>query len=156
MTQATKEKNGVKVTVSYEKAVVYADNYNKIGASTHNFVKMTIEFNGQKITNNDLGFFSIIDRSVGRNDELDKRAYARFGDHFISEATYKLVKSALDEAKADAKESDEYKATKKSEEIRQDRENKEDAKYAKITKNREKHVGWCDKCQSYCYGDCQA
>lgn len=162
-TTHTKEKDGLKVTVKIEKGTMnktaYADGHNvPLGKETYNFTFVKIEKGGKSAFTRDLNFFYIVDRSAGRNDNLPKEAFARFGDTYISKPVYNTIKAVVDEATAisEKKIDEEYYEVKSIEDSQKADADKNETEILKMETERAKHPGWCDKCYSYCWGDCQA
>ena len=151
----TRTIDNITVTVNYTKTVVYADSNAKLGASTFENAEMTVEKNGKKAKCNDKNFFYPL-----RKEEIERMGnamiFARFGNTYVSEPVYNVIKTVLAEAKAACEEPEEFGVVRTKEIARTEKEGREAREYAKIVAARKAHPGWCDKCQSYCYGDCQA
>jgi hypothetical protein len=161
-TETTKEKNGMKVTVTIEREVkddnAYADGWNvTTGKRATEFVTVTIEKNGKTACCRDLNFvYRLTDEY--RGPKTPPKAHARFGDTYISKEVYDTILEAIDEAyeAANADSPEGFAKVEAAREKAAAEENDGDAKYAAIMADRRRHPGWCDKCHSYCYGDCQA
>lgn len=82
-------------------------------------------------------------------------AYARVGDNYINKEQYDLIMAAIAEINSQLEITEEYKAVKaqeiQKEHIAQIVDEREDSEYERSLKN-----GFCPKCGSYCYGDCEA
>ena len=158
--EITKTVNGTQVNVMVEKTVAqdraYADGWNvSLRKKSKKSVHISAEKNGRKISTDDLNFFY----KLGPQDEwvLSKypQAYARLGDNYISEPIYNAVMTALDEADA-ACQDDNYDMIKAQEDKAATDRDTSLAAMDKADAEKAKHLGWCNKCQSYCYGDCTA
>jgi len=82
---------------------------------------------------------------------VSKGAYARLGDAYIGQESFQKVMAALAELDAELGQSDEFAAITKAEAAA---EAAETAAYIPEPKHGEN--GYCRKCHSYCYGDCEA
>lgn len=162
--EITKKIDGVTITVKVERSVdvkkAYADGYNvETGKEAYEAVTMTIEKNGQKVICRPYGTFMILDKRFDKiTMEKTPQAYARFGDTYISEKLYNDIKSVLDEAmkKADAEVDAEYAEVKAMEKAKAEKAEIEAEKTENLEQSRNSHKGWCNKCHSYCCGDCEA
>lgn len=86
-------------------------------------------------------------------------AYARIGDAYIGQEAYEIAAKMI--AELDAEISDATIATIKAATQAKEEQQKELAaieneKIVEEEEARRKHPGWCEKCGSYCYGDCSA
>ena len=82
------------------------------------------------------------------------RAYAQCGwNRYLSKGLYDIVIATIAECEAGmgAKYAEAKIEEAKAEQMRAEKEAKAEKKYQEKIKN-----GWCPKCQSYCYGDCEA
>jgi len=145
-----KERDGLKVKVKIERWVsnetAYTDGWNiDLGKKAHETTTISINKNGKTAVCQDLNFFYRI------KDEKRSEVYARLGDAFISEPIYNIIKDALDEAtlKADAENTKDNREEKIQ-------AKKNAAEVAELETQRDQNPGWCNKCHSYCYGDCEA
>ena len=161
--EITKEKDGLKVTVKIERDVkddiAYCDGDNvNLGKKAYEATSIKVEKNGKSAFCRDLDFFSIVDDRYNTIKKTMPQAYARLGDMYISKPIYDFICEVMDEVKADFDaETDTEFTTVKAIENKKEEENKKEAdKIAKFESDRSKHPGWCNKCQSYCYGDCDA
>lgn len=92
---------------------------------------------------------------ITENELVAKGVHARLGDTYVNEEKYNLIMEALAEIDAELTETPEYKEVKAAEEAKEAAELKklEDAhdEYQRLLDS-----GMCPKCQSWCYGDCEA
>jgi len=93
------------------------------------------------------------DREIGKIG--DPRVYACCGDAYIGEAAYNQIMDLYAAATKDA-DTEEHRAVKAVEKKKEEKAASETAKIELIEQGRKNNPGWCDKCQSYCYGDCEA
>lgn len=139
----TKENNGIKVTVKATKKYIdvtsYADGWNvKTGKELYENTVVRIEKDGKKAETSKSLIYKLNEKDRIKKEK--PHFYARFGTYYISEEAYNLIKSVLKEVEEEMNEKF-GEATEKK----------------KYTHSKEKkHFGWCDKCHSYCYGDCEA
>ena len=108
----TKTIDGLTVTVSIKKEVEdrvsYADGYNvSVGKQAEEFTTISFEKNGVKGSIRDTNFFYILEDSASIKKTMPT-AYARFGDKYLSEASYKIIKQIFDEAMSLCEETEEY------------------------------------------------
>ena len=82
-------------------------------------------------------------------------AHARIGDTYISKDAYDIAMRMITELDAEVGKSDEQIALEQEAEERR-RIGEENLDMAAEETARRAHPGWCDKCHSYCYGDCEA
>lgn len=84
-----------------------------------------------------------------------KGIYARFGDKYIGQDLYNLVMEVIAEADAQITTTEEY-AEIKAEEAKAEARKDEAVRKAAERYQEQLKNGLCQKCGSYCYGDCQA
>jgi hypothetical protein len=154
-TKITKTIKGLTVTVEITRAVKeaagYADGWNvSLGKEIHEHTSITIEQGWKSLRCDDLNFF------YPAESLKNPLIAARFGDGYISAPVYDAIRQVLAEAQARCTGDAEYIAPKKSEEEKAAKQAEETAKINASDKERRSHVGWCNHCHSYCYGDCQA
>lgn len=93
------------------------------------------------------------------HDMTKKGAYAAFGKGYLTQATYEAVAKAIAKAEAQCMPSAEWHELK-AEEAKKEEQRKAQAeqnkKDAQEDRNNKKANGYCFKCGSYCYGDCEA
>lgn len=96
-----------------------------------------------------------IDQVVETAD-IPAGAHAKLGNAYIQKPAYDAIIAAAAELDAEVIKTEEYKnleakeiAKIKSQNASLDAQEAEDAEL-------KKHFGYCEKCGSYCYGDCQA
>lgn len=157
--EINKEIDGLKIEVKLEKKVVnksnYADGWNvDAGKEIYEGISVSIEKGGKKASVSNINFFYVLAED-SRVKAKNPQAHARFGDTYISEKVYRMIKEAIDEA---------YSGLEGSGEIKEIEET-EKAKELKIENNRKENIekdaqreanGYCNKCGSFCHGDCQA
>lgn len=160
-----REINGRKIVINITRELMDDTSYGDgqrffYGKKTFETTTIIVERGGKKIICKDVFYFRIVkgDSFYDHATKNDDRIYARLGDKYISESVYNDVKSVLDEAMeiADRDIPAEYIEVKKIEEKRKyDAENnlKMKAAYQDEQKN---HLGYCERCGTYCYGDCIA
>ena len=159
-----KEKDGLKVEVKINRSTTekkaYADGWDvKLGKETKEFITISIEKNGKKAFCRDMNFFHPIDgKFYGDLKKKNPQIYARFSDTYISEPVYNIIKETLDEAMAhiDTATNTEYKAIKSDEAAKKEQAKTNAVEIADMDARMRQHPGWCDKCHSHCYGDCEA
>jgi hypothetical protein len=160
-TTTTKTIDGLTVTVKVTKKVssktAYADGWNvDLGKETYENTTITIEKDGKKAFCDDMNFFHVVDDRYNSIRKQHPQAYARFGDTYISEKVYNTIKEVKDEAEAACQEDVEFVEIKATEERKKEEQEKEMEKIETMERERQNHPGWCNKCHSYCYGDCEA
>lgn len=94
------------------------------------------------------------DFDFGHEIDSDKGA-ARLGDIFLSKETWELVKKATEELMKKAEETEESKIFNAAEEKKQTIIKKNMEENKKLNNQRRKN-GYCEKCGTYCYGDCES
>jgi hypothetical protein len=166
MTKATRTKetaNGI-VTITLTREVndkvAYLDGYNLVtGREVYESYEVTLTHKASgkvKRTSGKPGGFAFFTLQPKLGGPYPAGAYARVGDTYVSRETYDLAMGMIAELDAEvgktADQAELEAAMAERERIAQanlDRMAAEDAA-------RRNHPGWCDKCQSYCYGDCSA
>jgi hypothetical protein len=155
----TAKGNQVELTVEISREVsdkiAYADGANiSIGKETSDLTNITLKING-KIAARGYSAPHILTKAsyFSSYEKLTSAgAYARLGDSYIAEADYNKIMDAYNAAIAEINgsatpEAAEYKTVKTA----------EIADELSISVKTESHgAGWCNKCQSYCWGDCEA
>lgn len=92
--------------------------------------------------------------AAGRN--VPAGAVAKLGQAYLSQQVLDLVVAAMAECEAELPKSDEQIALELAAAAREEsRKASEAAEVAKAAA-RNQHPGWCNRCHSYCYGDCQS
>jgi len=140
--------------------VAYMDGYNlPDGREVFEMyeVKLVKKSNGATIKvagkPGDFAFFKTQGKYSGK---YPAGAHARIGDTYISRETYDIAMRMIAGLDAEVGKSDEQIALEQeAEECRRIGEENLDRMAAEEAARRA-HPGWCDKCGSYCYGDCQA
>lgn len=93
----------------------------------------------------------------GNYDELTaKGAYARIGNGYISREMYDAITAAISDLDAELGKTDEQIAIEQAEIERKQIADENLARLEAEYIARQNHSGWCNKCHSYCYGDCEA
>lgn len=106
---------------------------------------------------NDMPFlYAYTGKSKTERDLMAKGAGARCGDANISREIYDLVISLIAVAAAETPKTDEQVALEQDATERKARGDANLERMAQEDAERREHPGWCDKCHSYCYGDCTA
>jgi hypothetical protein len=139
-------------TLGLEDKISYADGYNiNVGQEAIDHLSIKVYVNGKFYT-----------RSYSKpslvNPKFDRQAaqvgaYARLSDKMIlSRKSYEEIMTAINEL------GDELTTPEYTEFVTErERIAAENAKAAaEMEAQRRQHPGWCEKCQSYCYGDCEA
>lgn len=160
----TKEINGLKITVTITRNVVnntaYADGWNvDLGKGIYENTAIKLQKGEKSIYTSDLNFFYVLKDTFGYKPEnYHPQAYARLGDSYIGKAAYEAVKNVLAEAEAmaDAEQSQEFVDLKTASDAKKAAQDAAFEAELAADAARAKHPGWCDKCHSYCYGDCTA
>ena len=77
---------------------------------------------------------------------------------YLSEYMYNTIMSLIAETEAEAQisQSDLYTTLQAAEVESEKRHEAELELISKMENKRNQHNGWCNECQSYCYGDCQS
>lgn len=133
----------------------YADGYNvELGKELVETTHVELSINGKFVTRGYEAPHALTERSYGRDYKklTAAGAYARLGDKYIGKEQYDMVMAAIAEAivEAETVQTEEQKEMKAAEIAKTER-------IAKADNEIETHgPGWCDKCQSYCWGDCQS
>lgn len=144
----------VELTCDLQNKIAYADGDNvNLGIETYEGVEITVTVNGKVVA------FSryapeILTRLAYRNsyDKLVAAgAYARLGDYYIGQEMHDTI-TALIAAAASEAETTEYTKIKQIEVAKKEQEWEAIRNY----KSEAHGPGWCSKCRSYCYGDCEA
>ncbi len=159
-TTVTKEQSGAKITVKAIREVdaktAYADGWNvDLGKRTYETVSVTVQKGGKEIYCSDLNFFYKLTEDDRRQFD-NPLIFARLGDAYIGEEIYSLICEAVKEAKTACQGDAEYAEVKAAETAEKDKKEKGVTAVAKLEAERAQHPGWCNKCHSYCYGDCEA
>lgn len=88
--------------------------------------------------------------SVTYDSLVAQGAYARLGNAYVNKESYELIMDAIAEINAEFTankvEAAEYEKVKAVEKAKAEKTN--------IDPEINHGPGWCNKCQSYCYGDC--
>ncbi len=155
---ATKKTETITVTATCVKNVLYADENQKFDPRTHKntSVKIIVNATGQTISSKLTSSVYKLTRIDSKIKETRPEVYARFGDNYITEVTYNIVKDAMKEAEVGCGTTEEFDATESAESNIIEAHTMEDTKIKEETRTRQSHPGWCNKCNSYCYGDCEA
>jgi len=165
-TGTTETKNTtIKVTLNREvqDEISYADGYNiKTGEKVHEMVevKLTVKANGTTRTTtgkvNDMPFLNIYTAEQRQARNIPSQAYARFGDSAISEEIYNAIIALINKLDAEIGTVDGQKEIETAEKIAVEKQAIENAAIEAEITARNNHSGWCNKCESYCYGDCKS
>jgi len=156
MTTATKtieRKSGSKIELSMTREVVddiaYADGWNvKTGRRIVELTSITLVLpNGRRASGSSIN-------KVSDAKLIAKGGYARVGDAYVSQDAYEVIVAGLAELDAELGKSKEYIALKTAEANRKTRALENERRMDEERAARRKHVGWCDRCQDYTYGDC--
>lgn len=156
----TKTIDGLTVTVTITKSVnnkkAFSDGWNvDLGKETYENTTITIDKGGVKASCRDLNFFTVLDASSSVKKQ-HPQTHARFGDTYISEKIYNDICSVIAEVESLLVDDQEFIEVKAAENHKKEEQKKEDIKIEKEIKARDSHPGWCNKCGSYCYGDCES
>lgn len=160
----TAKGNPVELTVEITREVsnktAYADGYNiNTGKETVELTNITLRING-KVAASSIRAPHVLTRESYKNsyDKLIAAgAYARLGDAYIGQKDYETIMDAYNAAVAEIN-------APVTEEAKAEAADYETVKTAEVAKETaivnakpETHgPGWCDKCQSYCWGDCES
>jgi len=106
----------------------------------------------------DYAFFDVIDRRYNKNAPAG--AYARLNNAYLGQESYDIAMRMIADLSAELSINQEYNALKAAEaalaaEAERNAEAVDRAEAVEAAARRS-HPGWCEKCQSYCYGDCDA
>ena len=160
----TKDGRKVEVTIEITRNVsdkiAYADGANiNIGKETQDITTIEMTVNGKHVTR-DYHAPHILTRESYRNsfDKLTAAgAYARLGDAYVGQVNYGQIMDAYNAAVAEIN-------APATEEAKTEEAEYETIKATEVAKENEiinakpikRGPGWCDKCHSYCWGDCEA
>jgi hypothetical protein len=150
----------IELTREVKDKVAYLDGYN-VSAGREVYeryeVKLTHKRSGNTIRTNgrpgDFAFFARPDRFSGK---FPAGAYARVGDAYITQEIYDAAMGIIAELDAEVSKTEEQIALEQAEAERKRIGEENLARMEAEYKERSNHPGWCDKCHSYCYGDCEA
>lgn len=139
-------------TIGLEDKISYADGYNiKVGQEAIDHLSIKVYVNGKFYTSSN-SKPSLVNPKYDRK-AAQVGAYARLSDKMIlSRKSYDEIMTAINEL-GDELTTPEYTEFV-TERKRIAAENAKAA--AEMEAQRRQHPGWCEKCQSYCYGDCDA
>lgn len=160
-TVTTKTIEDLTITVKIIRKTVnktaYADGWNvDVGKENYENINITIDKDGKKAICGDINFFYVVDDRFDKIKTRCPQAHARFGDTYVSEKIYNLIKETLVEAETSCPGDIEFINIKTKKEALRTAALIEENKINAENQQRENHFGWCKKCQSYCYGDCQS
>jgi hypothetical protein len=91
-----------------------------------------------------------------RQEKYPQGAYARLGNAYISQDVYDILTGMIEELNAENEKSDEQVAIENAEAAKKQKAIENEKRINAEQAERETHDGWCNKCHSYCYGDCEA
>jgi len=136
-------------TIDVQEKIGFADGWNiNLGKETIDLTSIEVFVDGKFYTRS-LGAPGLVDPKFDKSG-----AYARLGDMYISQARYSEIMSAIAEMDAELT-TPEYTEIKTIEIAREQSAelalDAEAAEYARQIEN-----GLCQKCDTYCYGDCEA
>ena len=159
-----REIDGLKISIESMKKVVdkkaYADGLNlRLGLETCESTMISIQKNGKKAVCKDINFFCKLDPVLDKTFiKRNPKAYARFGDSYIGEDIFNAITSVMDEVNArfDSEIDDNFNTVKADENTKHDAGMRNLDDISRREAERAAHPGWCEKCHSYCYGDCTA
>ena len=159
-TRSTETKNSkitIKITRSVTDKTAYSDGYNtKIGREVAEYFDIALhskEYGFTKRTSgkrNDYGMPKI-------DQDAPAGAVGRMGNQvWLSREVYDIIIGMMDELEVEVPKTDEQNQIE-AEEVERKRIGQENMdRMSKEHAARQRHPGWCEKCQSYCYGDCEA
>ena len=148
------------VTVNIERTAVdniaYADGDNiKIGVTPYECIEVSINKDGKKAFTRNTDFIYVL-TTAQKKPLKNNMIFARFGDTYIGEDVYNKVMLTIADAKKEVPGDADYLAAKKAEADKAaaqiEANKKAAADYADLVAS----PGYCTKCGSWCYGDCQA
>ena len=164
MTTATKTikmDNGniitVKLTREVSDKVAYADGYNiKTGREKYERYEISMYHaqSGKTIKTSEVG--QLWELSKSDMEAKKQGAVAKLGNAYLGEKTYAVVTKLIAAVDAEVGRSDEFVAFEQAEIERKRIGDENMRRMEDEQRQREKHPGWCNKCHSYCYGDCTA
>ena len=143
----------------------YLDGY-EMGTETSTWeeyqVTITSKKTGAKLVTSgkpgDFAFFEKTDSKFYKN--LPAGTYARISNAYISQDLYDIAMSMIAELDAELSTDQDYNDLKSAEVAKTAKakhdEGLVDQVEAADNAARQNHPGWCNKCQSYCYGDCDS
>jgi len=116
-------------------------------------ITITSKANGKQHYGHSL---SKIDHDNPAYRNVPAAAYGMVNRVYLGKASYETIAQMIAELDAEIGKTDEQieleAEAQRQQEIAQANIDRMAAEYAE----RRQHPGWCDKCQSYCYGDCQS
>lgn len=150
----------IEITREIQENISYSDGWNiNLGPEEIKSTYIELRVNGKYVAR-DLGNISPITKE-GYRATYDKMVaagvYARLGDVYINRENYEKIMAAITEATTEAEQDAEYiayKATPKATKIHDNNIIVDDGNYDYDSENH--GPGWCNKCHSYCWGDCEA
>ena len=148
----------IKLTRTVNDKTAYSDGYN-IGTGREVYenydVTITNKQTGKTMrTYGKPGGFAFFSKPSGKN--LPAGAVARIGDTYIGQNTYAACMILIAALDAELPKSDEQIALEQAEAERKARIEENEKHNEAERRERESHPGWCNRCQSYCYGDCRS
>lgn len=160
---ATIERNGktteikVELTREVNDKIAYTDGANvNLGKETYEAIEITVTVNG-KVVVVARKSPEILTRESYRatyDKMVASGAYARLGDNYIGKEMYDSIMSLVAEAIAETEsaEAAEFAEVKAAEVAKKEAE----FEAIKNAKPEQHGPGWCNKCRSYCWGDCES
>ena len=160
-TKSVKMDNGniitVKLTREVSDKVAYADGYNlKTGREKYERYEISMYHaqSGKTIKANEI---SQLWEMSKRDMEAKKQgAVVKLGDAYLGQKAYDVLTALILAANAEVGKSDEFIALEQAETEKERIGDENMRRMEDEQRQREKHPGWCNKCHSYCYGDCTA
>lgn len=149
--------SGAPVAVTVEVEHMVKDDIVDLGQVTEDVLHITMTVAGKLKADTTRAPQVLTLQSCGNyyGDLIAKGAYARLGDSYIARELYDLIMAAIEDAWAGADTPEGYAEVKAAEEAEEAQKDAEDRQAAEDYQ-RQLDQGFCPKCGTYCYGDCDS
>ena len=147
-------------TIEVQSKVNYSDGWNvDLGEEAVDSICIEVFVNGRRYAEA-YGSPYVLSAESRRRRKAPAAAYAVIGMHtYISRERYDEIMTLIAEMEAElttAPEAQRVEEIKARDAYRAQKAEAEQEIIAAEIAQRNAHPGWCNKCQSYCYGDCEA
>jgi|SRR3990167_8819195 len=166
MTTATKSikmDNGNTITVTITRTVSdkvsYSDGWNiPMGREKYESMEISLYHAqaGKTVKGNSVS--KLYDHNQSDKDARKQGAVAKIGGTgtYLGQKAYDAVMTLIADTDAECGKTDEFAALEREEAERKAAGEENMRRMEAEQREREKHPGWCNKCHSYCYGDCNS
>ena len=148
----------IKRTKEVVTEVAYADGDNvELGKKTFDSIEITVTVNGQVTIVSRNAPELVTEAFAGRHyaELKEMGAHARLGSNYVSEDAYNAIMAAITEIEAELIENEDYQEAK-AQELAKEREAENNIAASEKIRQDRIAKGWCPKCETYCYGDCES